>query len=503
VYQLTAQFLPGLTIVVSPLLALMKDQLDSLDEVGVDAAALSSTQSESQNAAALDRAAQGQTKLLYVTPERLENLDVIERIQHKVSLFVVDEAHSISEWGNSFRPAYLTLQSAIDQVGRPPVLALTATATPWIRADIIERLGMQTPHVLVRDTDRPNLFLEVVRVEEERQDRTILRQLFDGELAPGLPESLRELMHGPGIIYAATTRAAQETAEWLQEWGINADYYHGRRTKADRERVQAAFMDGHVRVITATNAFGLGVDKRDVRCVIHRDIAPTLEAYYQEAGRAGRDGELARCVLIYRVGDLGRAAFLSAGSQLSAEDIARGREGLLALRTGTLRDLQSATGLGKADLVRMLELLESEGIVGRRRGRFRVLVDDFDASAVSLEREERRRAYERSRLEMMRAYAELRECRRRYILNYFGEDLESERCERCDVDLTRPTTAESIQPEPSSLFAINDKVMHITLGEGIVQRVTHDTVSILFDKVGYKTLGIDIIEEQHLLEKVA
>jgi ATP-dependent DNA helicase RecQ len=141
--------------------------------------------------------------------------------------------------------------------------------------------------------------------------------------------------------------------------------------------------------------------------------------------------------------------------------------------------------------------------VGRRRGRFRVLVDDFDASAVSLEREERRRAYERSRLEMMRAYAELRECRRRYILNYFGEDLESERCERCDVDLTRPSTAESIQPEPSSLFAINDKVMHITLGEGIVQRVTHDTVSILFDKVGYKTLGIDIIEEQHLLEKVA
>jgi ATP-dependent DNA helicase RecQ len=505
VYELAAQFLAGLSIVVSPLLALMKDQVDALAAAGVDARALNSAQSESAMEEALDSATRGDTRLLYVTPERFDNVDFVHRLcEVSVSLFVVDEAHSISEWGHSFRPAYLSLSSAIAQLGRPPVLALTATATPWVRRDIIEQLGMREPHIVVRDTDRPNLFLEVVRVEEERQDRTILQQLFEGELSSALPESLREVMHGSGIIYTATTRAAEETAGWLTQWGISADYYHGRRTKTDRERVQSAFMEGHVQVIAATNAFGLGIDKPDVRFVIHRDIPPSLEAYYQEAGRAGRDGNLARCVLIYRVGDLGRAAFLAGGGELSREDVARGRAGLVSLRTATPRELQTATGLGRADVERLLELLESEGIVSRSRGRYRLLVDDFDETAVPLEREEQRRAYERSRLDMMRGYAELRECRRRYILNYFGEDSEWERCGRCDVDAQHAAsgTGSAAHTDPVAPFAIHDRVVHASLGEGVVQRVSGDTLSVLFDKVGYKTLGTDIVQEQHLLRKL-
>src|SRR5262249_7535862 len=159
----------------------------------------------------------------------------------------------------------------------------------WVRRDMMAHLGLRDPLLVVRDTDRPNLFLEVVRVEEEREDRTILGELFTGRVPGGAPEALAELLQGSGIIYTATTRAARETAEWLRNWGITAEHYHGQMKKSERERVQSAFMDNSVRVIAATNAFGLGVDKPNIRFVIHRDVPASLEAYYQEAGRAGRD----------------------------------------------------------------------------------------------------------------------------------------------------------------------------------------------------------------------
>ncbi|MBV9329761.1 MAG: ATP-dependent DNA helicase RecQ [Chloroflexi bacterium] len=502
-YQLTSQFLHGLTIVVSPLLALIEDQLNTLSALGIASESLSSTQSDAENARALERAAGGEVKLLYVTPERLENAEIMRRIREQVSLFVVDEAHSISEWGHSFRPAYLNLRMAIEELGRPVILSLTATANTWVRRDIVEHLGMREPTVVVRGTDRPNLFLEVIPVDAKRQDRAILKQLFDGELAPQLPEPLREVMQGAGIIYTATTRAAQETAHWLREWGISADYYHGQRRKSDRERVQAAFMAGEVRVIAATNAFGLGVDRADVRFVIHRDIPPSVEEYYQEAGRAGRDGQLARCVLLYFPGDLGQAAFFAASAPLSVEDLERGRKSLLAVRNGRLRDLEAATDLSTTDLLRVVDLFESEGLLRVRRGRYQLRVDDFDVSSISLEREQRRRDYDRGRLEVMRTYAELRECRRRYILNYFGEDLPTERCERCDVDLTHARPSQPAPNRGDSRFAISDRVVHVSLGEGIVQRVTADALSVMFDKVGYKTLALDLVEAEHLLEKIA
>jgi ATP-dependent DNA helicase RecQ len=509
VYQLAAQVLPGVTVVVSPLLALMKDQVESLEARGLEVGVINSMLSASEARAELAQVQQGEAKLLYVTPERFDNEEFMRELcALDLSLFVVDEAHCISDWGHAFRPAYLTLATAIKQCGQPTVLALTATATPWVRDDIVTRLGLRRPQIVVRGTDRPNLLFEVRRVESETDDKRVLRELLDPEREPpaledaALAGELHAAMQGSGIIYTATTKAARETAEWLREWGVSADYYHGQRKKADRERVQNGFMDGSIRVIAATNAFGLGVDKPDVRFVIHRDIPASVEAYYQEAGRAGRDGGFARCTIIYRPADLGRAAFLASGGQLTREEVAQAHDGLLAQPKATRRELEQATGLSKGDLARLITALKRDKIVAEKRGRIHVLVDDFDPEQVSLEGEERRLAYEHSRLEMMRGYAETCECRRRYLLNYFGEDTEQERCGRCDNDLQtggeQRIVIRAVEPLDSP-FTLGMQVEHAAWGAGVVQRVTGDSITVLFDSVGYKTLATDVVQEQGLL----
>lgn len=507
VYELTSQFLPGVTLVVSPLLALMQDQAESLEAAGVEVGVINSVQSQGAAEAALEEAEEGREKLLYVTPERFGNAEFMAEVAHmQVSLLVVDEAHCISEWGHSFRPAYLLLGEAVEQLGRPTVLALTATASPWVRREIVERLGMRHPDVVVYGVDRPNLFLEVVRVDSEREDRAVLQELLTdsaGRYSTDLGERLHGAMQGSGIIYTATTKGAEETAAWLQEWGIAADYYHGQRKKAERSRVQDAFMAGEVRVIVATNAFGLGIDKPDIRFVIHCNVPANVEAYYQEAGRAGRDGEFARCTLIYRPADLGRAAFLSSSARLSREDIVKGRAGLLTKREQTWSELEKTTGLGKGDLASLVGILKQDEIVEERQGRVTLRVPDFDPDDVALHEEEHRRSYERSRWAMMRGYAETEECRRRYILNYFGEEYEPLRCDVCDNDvLGRSAEAEATaQEQEEAAFAMGDRVAHRTFGEGVVQRISGDSVTVLFDTVGYKTLAENHVVEQGLLEK--
>jgi len=511
IYQLTAQLLPGLTIVVSPLLALMQDQVENLQQLGVGVAVINSAQTPTQAHQALEAVQQGNVKLLYVTPERFGNERFMRAIKRlHVSMLVVDEAHCVSDWGHSFRPAYLLLPHAVKQMApakdRPLVLALTATATPWVRQEIVDRLELRDPVMLARGFDRPNLFFEVRSVEQESDDHRVLHDLLVHDDAPypdSLGKQLRDMMAGSGIIYTATTAAAKETAGWLRKWGIAADYYHGQRKKADRVRVQDAFMHGDIRVIVATNAFGLGVDKPDVRFVIHRDVPASLEAYYQEAGRAGRDGEWARCVLIYRTADLGRASFFAGNGQLTGDEVERGRQGLLVKPSATLKELMALTGLGTSDLVRLIDLLKKDKIVGERRGRIKLLKPDFDPQQVSLAREEQRSAYERSRLEMMRGYAETTDCRRRYLLNYFGEDLERAQCDACDNDIIPQDEGRVVVTETAEVespFALGERVQHTTLGDGSVQRIAADSITVLFDTAGYKTLALALVLNEGLLQ---
>lgn len=501
VFQVASQFLPGVTLVVSPLIALMKDQTDSLAARGIDADAIHSGQSATQAGEAMERVEEGAMRLLYITPERLENAEFrAQMAEREVSLVVVDEAHCVSEWGYDFRPSYLALAAHVERLGRPPLLALTATAAPWVRRDIIERLRLREPKTIVRGVDRPNLFFEVRTVREESDDFAELAALFterEDRYDPEINAELTELMQGSGIIYTATTRAAEETAEWLRARQIPAGCYHGQLRKSERDRVQEAFMSGELRVIAATNAFGLGIDKPDVRFVIHRDVPASLEAYYQEAGRAGRDGEPARCVLIYRPADLGRAAFLNGSSRVTEGDLVRLRRALRESGRVGVETLREASGLSKPKVLRGLDLLANDGCVEFHGDEARLL-RDFDPRQVSLDREERRKRYERSRLEMVRGYALLRECRRRYLLNYFGEEMEAPVCGRCDCDATlSQTNTEENSPSPGM------QVRHREWGAGTIAAVGEDTLDVEFPTAGRRTLVLSVALEQGLIELVA
>ncbi|MDX6646639.1 MAG: ATP-dependent helicase RecQ [Miltoncostaeaceae bacterium] len=515
IYQLTAQLLPGATLVVSPLLALMKDQVDAIERRGLPAAVIDSTQTPARAAAELDEVRAGRAKLLYVTPERLEDREFMAALAAvEVPLLVVDEAHCISEWGHDFRPAYLLIGPAAEEIGggraRPAILALTATATPWVRSEIVERLGLREPLVVARGSDRPNLFLESIRVERETDERRVLERLLDGA-EPGYPEGRRReletAMSGSGIVYTATTRAACATAGWLRERGIAADCYHGQLPKRERVRVQAALMSGSLRGVAATNAIGLGIDKPDVAFVIHLDVPASLEEYYQEAGRAGRDGRVARCTLVFRPADLGRAAFLAGGGRLERDEVERVRAVLRSRGELTLRQLAEESGVGRGDVARLAELLGQEGLARMARGRIRLLAGDFEPDAVPLEAEERRRAYERSRLEMMRGYAESDGCRHRYILNYFGEEPEGGRCRMCDNDVrVGGEGMEEPLPEGNGAAAVGlrvgDRVRHASWGPGVVQRVAEGRLTVLFEEVGYKTLAASLAFERGILDRL-
>src|SRR4051812_38707652 len=285
IYQIAALLIPGSTVVVSPLIALQRDQVSELEREGAGgAAAVSSFVASGAREEALEELAEGSLEFLFLSPEQLSNEEVLGAVAAaEPSLFVVDEAHCISEWGHDFRPDYLKLGAVAEAVGRPPLLALTATASPPVREEIVERLGMRSPAVIVRGFDRPEIELSVERFHDARSKQRALLERVVAE-----PK--------PGIVYAATRRLAEEMAESLRAEGVVALAYHGGMRRAEREEAQESFMEDRIEVIVATTAFGMGVDKANVRFVFHSEPADSVDSYYQEIGRGGRDrDEAARC----------------------------------------------------------------------------------------------------------------------------------------------------------------------------------------------------------------
>ncbi|WP_314686992.1 RecQ family ATP-dependent DNA helicase [uncultured Bifidobacterium sp.] len=292
-FQVPAAVMPGLTLVISPLISLMRDQVDALVDAGLEAACITGGQDPAQQDETFARAARGDVRLLYVAPERLETArfrDFAARIP--IGLVTVDEAHCVSQWGQDFRASYLGIGDFIAALPRRPVVAaFTATATERVRRDIVALLGLRDPHVLVTNFDRPNLYFDVIPMDSRRRKSWIA-----GYALAHRDES--------GIVYCTTRRQTEDVAALLRDRGVKAVAYHAGMSPADRDRAQRDFVTDRASVAVATNAFGMGIDKSDVRYVIHHGIPDSLEAYYQEAGRAGRDGESARCTLLWNESDV-------------------------------------------------------------------------------------------------------------------------------------------------------------------------------------------------------
>ena len=291
-YQVPALVKQGLTVVISPLISLMKDQVDALMKRGIEAAFINSTLSTAEVSDRMVRAQRGEIRLLYVAPERFDVGATAERLKAiGIALLAVDEAHCISEWGHDFRPSYRRVGEVRQRLGNPPTIALTATATPVVREDIARILDLQDPEIIVTGFDRPNLSYGVIAAKNDREKDAVV------------VDQLRELEDGSGIVYASTRKTVERLAQYLDDQGIPASAYHAGLDDERRRRVQDLFMSGTSRVIVATNSFGMGVDKSNVRLVIHYAMPGTLEAYYQEAGRAGRDGLHSRCLLLHAFPD--------------------------------------------------------------------------------------------------------------------------------------------------------------------------------------------------------
>jgi ATP-dependent DNA helicase RecQ len=490
IYQLPSLLLPGLTVVVSPLIALMKDQVDSLAELGIDALTLNSAQTPRTQRDELARMARGEGKILYVTPERFRDRDFFDALlAREVSLFVIDEAHCISHWGHDFRPDYMMLGSIVDRLGRPPVAALTATAPPEVQDDIAAQLRLRDPFRYVGELIRPNLHLEVLpTVNDAAKDAALERILREQE--------------GTGVVYVATVREAERLYErFSRDWPLAL--YHGRRTAKQRTEAQDRWMAGEVRAVIATNAFGLGIDKPDIRFVTHYHFPGSLEAYYQEVGRAGRDGATARCSVLYREEDQAVQSYFLGGKYPDLEEaakVARVVNGLALGERRPLAEIAEAADVPRRKARIVLTLVKRHGLVREHRAsRWERTAPDVTAADLSRELVdyEERRVKDREKLEMMVRYCRTAQCRTRVILEYFGRVADAEHdCGHCDNDGAAAyraagglrTPLEAVPPTVALIAG--EEVRHPTFGRGMLLELDRVDAEVDFGGHGVRRVAV-------------
>ncbi|MDA7888734.1 ATP-dependent DNA helicase [Akkermansiaceae bacterium] len=433
-YQLPALCREGVTLVVSPLIALMKDQVDALVERDVAVTLINSTLSWPEQKERLDGMRRGDYRLVYIAPERFKASSFMEALKEvTIEMVAIDEAHCLSQWGHDFRPDYMRLGKALEALGRPQCVALTATATPIVREDIRKVLQLRDPFENISGFERPNLSFTVTAVEKVAQKYARLQKVVK--------------MHKTGIVYCATRKKVEEVAETIHSWGLKCVAYHGGMSDQEREDTQNAFISKKADIAVATNAFGMGIDRSDVRFVVHFEIPGSVEAYYQEAGRAGRDGEASFCELLFNYADTRTQEFFIDGVNPGAgmirdvyqyflnhaDDNFETHETLDQIKEaiGAKNGMAIGAAFGSLLRGRWIERFDVPGsrAKGTRLLKPEVLARDLVLDEAALEEKERR---DREKLEKMVQFCYANTCRQQWVLEYFGE-INAPLCGSCDI----------------------------------------------------------------------